>query len=170
MKAGEVDQAPVIRLFSAPGQLPSNTRVNILFNTPSLWSSLQRLPRHHAVQIWDDLIGPHYSDSAIRLTLRRPGVLRSALDFVLALRGNLGSVEARANRMVMELFSIGQGRAQQYLYNFNFPVNRLGHSLLDFVTYLESHLAVPDWAWQYLRRGVTPESLKTFGEMKPKPE
>ncbi len=165
VKAGEVDQAPVIRLFSAPGQLPSNTRVNILFNTPNLWSSLQRLPRHHAVQIWDDLTGSQFSDSVIQFTLERPGVLRSALDFVLALRGNL-----RANRIVRELFSVAQSRAQQYLNNFDFPVNRLGHSLLDFVTYLESHMAVPDWAWQYLKRGVTPESLKTFGEMKPKPE
>nr|BFE92908.1 hypothetical protein GCM10020185_34440 [Pseudomonas brassicacearum subsp. brassicacearum] len=34
VKAGEVDQAPVIRLFSAPGQLPSNTRVNIFVQYP----------------------------------------------------------------------------------------------------------------------------------------
>ncbi len=161
---GEGDQAAWVKLFSAPGQSPSNTRVNILFNTPSLWQSLQAWPSSHAVRIWADLIGPHFSDSAIQLTLSRPGVLHSALEFARTLRGNLTSEEERANRIVMQLFSIGQSRAQQYLYSFDFPTDRLGHSRFDFVLYLESHMAVPDWAWQYLRKGVTRESLASFLE------
>ncbi|WVV48050.1 hypothetical protein THH46_31395 [Pseudomonas sp. NA13] len=168
--AGEGDQAALVELFSAPGQSPSNTRVNILFNTPGLRRSLQQMPSSHAVRIWDDMIGSHFSDSAIQRTLRRPGVLRSALEFVRALRSNLTSEEERANRIVMELFSLGQSRAQQYLYSFDFPTDRLGHTRLNFALYLEGYMAVPDWAWQYLRNGVTRQSLKSFGEMRPKPE
>lgn len=162
--AGEGDGAALLALFSAQGQALSNTRVNMLFNTPGLWHSLQQLPSSHAVQIWADLIGPHFTDHAIHLTLRRPGVLHSAREFMRALRGNLTSAEERANRIVMEAYTIDQSRAQQYLYHFDFPTDRLGHSRLDFVLHIEGYLQVPDWAWQYLRKGVTRESLKSFLE------
>ncbi|CAH0128278.1 OTU domain-containing protein [Pseudomonas brassicacearum] len=168
--AEEGDHSVWVKLFSASGQTPSNSRMSILFDTPDLWRSLQAWPSIHVVQIWDDLVGPHFSDSAIQLTLSRPGVLRSALDFVVALRSNLTREEEQANRIVMEVLTLSQSQAQQYLYRFDFPTDRLGHSRSDFVLYLEDHMAVPDWAWQYLREGVTRQSLTSLGEMKPKSE
>ncbi|MNC78583.1 hypothetical protein D3C81_2048810 [compost metagenome] len=73
---------------------------------------------------------------------------------------------ARANQIVRDSLGLGQRQAQQYLYNFEFPANRLGHRLLDFALYVEGYMAVPDWAWQYLRQGVTRETLKPFGAKK----
>lgn len=163
-----IDMSAVAKLFGAPEQLPSNTRVALLFNTPDIWGSIQRLPRDYANQIWSDLIGPQFSDVNIRQALGRPGSLRTALDFAAALRDSLGREEARANGIIQRVLSITQSRAQQYLYNFDFPSNRLGHSRLDFAVYLESYLKVPDWAWQYARKGVTPDSLKSFLKIKPK--
>ncbi|WP_434559602.1 dermonecrotic toxin domain-containing protein [Pseudomonas sp. Z4-20] len=153
-------------IFSVSKQMPSNIRIRLLFNTPDLWNSLQRFPLDQARQVWGDLVGPHFSDTHIRLALERPDALRSELDFALALQASLGQEEARANRIIQGLFGFGQRRAQQYLYNFEFPSQRLGHSRLDFALHLESHLQIPDWAWQYAREGVTPDSLKSFGIMK----
>jgi len=160
----------VAKLFSFPGQLPSNSRVSLLFDVPNLWGSLCKLRQDYASQIWADLIGPHFSDATIRLALARPGALNSEMHLALALRSSLAPEEFRANQIMQRLLSIGQRRAQQYLYNFDFPTHRLGHSQLDFAVYVESHLSIPDWAWQYARPGVTPESLKKIGEVKPKPE
>ncbi|AHL36748.1 hypothetical protein CD58_29470 [Pseudomonas brassicacearum] len=164
------DIPAVAKLFSFAGQPPSNARVALLFDTPNLWGSLQKLQQEYASQIWADLIGPHFSDATIRKTLAEPRALNSELHLALALRSSLAPDEFRANQIIQRLLSIGQRRAQQYLYNFDFPTNRLGHSRLDFAVYVESHLAIPDWAWQYARRGVTPDSLKNIGEVKPKPE
>jgi len=164
------DIPAVGKLFSVPGQLPSNSRVALLFDNPNLWGSLQKLRRDYAGQIWADLIGPHFSDATIRRALAEPRALNSELHLALALRSSLAPEEFRANQIMQRLLSVGQRRAQQYLYNFDFPTNRLGHSRLDFAVYVESHLTIPDWAWQYARRGVTSDSLKQIGEMKPKPE
>jgi hypothetical protein len=164
----DIDMPAVVSLFSASGRVPSNTRVALLFNSPAIWGPLQRLQPDFARQIWFDLIGPHFSDDNIRQALGRPGALLSELDFAVALRASLGREEARANQIIQNVLSIGQSRAQQYLYNFDFPSNRLGHSRLDFAVYLESYMQVPDWAWQYARLGVTPDSLKQFAEIKPK--
>ena len=164
------DIPAVAKLFSIAEQPPSNSRVALLFDVPNLWASLQTLRQDYASQIWADLIGPHFNDATIRLALARPGALNSEMHLALALRSSLGPEEFRANQIIQRLLSIGQRRAQQYLYNFDFPTNRLGHSLLDFAVYVESHLAIPDWAWQYARRGVTADSLKKIGEVKPKPE
>ncbi|WP_189674212.1 OTU domain-containing protein [Pseudomonas tehranensis] len=164
------DIPAVAKLFSFAGQPPSNDRVASLFDVPNLWGSLQKLRKDYASQIWADLIGPHFSDATIRLALARPGALNSEMHLALALRSSLAPDEFRANQIMQRLLSIGQRRAQQYLYNFDFPTNRLGHSRLDFAMYVESHLTIPDWAWQYARHGVTPDSLKKIGEVKPKPE
>ncbi|SCX63077.1 hypothetical protein SAMN03159507_02635 [Pseudomonas sp. NFACC32-1] len=164
------DIPAVAKLFSFAGQPPSNARVALLFETPNLWSSLQKLRKDYASQIWADLIGPHFSDATIRKTLAEPRALNSELHLALALRSSLAPDEFRANQIIQRLLSIGQRRAQQYLYNFDFPTDRLGHSRLDFAVYVESHLTIPDWAWQYARRGVTADSLKQIGEVKPKPE
>jgi hypothetical protein len=163
-----IDVPAVASLFSAPGQTPSNTRIAILFNTPDIWGYIERFPKDYARPIWFDLIGPHFSDVNIRQALGRPGSLRTVLDFEAALRAGLGREDARANQIIQGLLSINQSRAQQYLYAFDFPSNRSGHSRLDFAVYLESNLKVPDWAWQYAREGVTPDSLKSFGKIKPK--
>ncbi|WP_458131272.1 OTU domain-containing protein [Pseudomonas sp. R3-41] len=169
----EVGDEPawVLNFFSALGQRASNARISLLFDTPGLWSSLQRFSLDSARQIWEDLIGPHFSDTHIRLALGQPGVLSSELHFALALETSLTSEEVRANRIIRGLFSLGQRRAQQYLYNFDFPTNRLGHSRLDFALHLENHMRMPDWAWQYVRDGVSADSLKLFGDPKaPKPD
>jgi len=167
---GNIDVPAVANLFSPPGQMPSNSRVAILFNTPGILGRLQRIRPDYAMQIWLDLIGPHFSDASISQVLGRSGSLRSELDFAMALRESLGKDETRANRIIQNLLSVGQRRAQQYLYNFDFPTNRLGHSRLDFAVYLESHMTIPDWAWQYARPGVTRDSIKQIGELRPKPE
>ncbi|WP_445571119.1 dermonecrotic toxin domain-containing protein [Pseudomonas sp. E102] len=167
----DVDIPAVARLFSAPGERPSNSRVDILIHRPGILRTLQTMPGHSpalARSIWNDLVGPHYSDTNILATLRQPDVFRSEHGFVSDLSASLGAEPARANRIVMELLGVDQSLAQQYLYHFDFPVDRLGHSLLDFALYLQSNLAVPDWAWQYLRMGMTRESLKPFGEMRRK--
>ncbi|MBC3373056.1 hypothetical protein HU762_03795 [Pseudomonas sp. SWRI92] len=164
--AGDIGMPAVAGLFRSPDQAVSNTRVAMLFNTPGLWDSLQLLPQDMARQIWNELIGPYFSDANIQRTLRHPGALGSGLNFAVALRDSLEPDEARVNLIVQGLLSIGQGRAQQYLYNFDFPTNRLGHSRLDFALYLENYLTVPEWAWQYAREGVTPDSLRPFGAMK----
>lgn len=164
------DIPAVAKLFSFAGQLPSNDRVALLFETPNLWSSLQKLRQEYASQIWSDLIGPHFNDATLRRALAQPGALNSELHLALALRSSLAPDEFRANQIIQRLLSVGQRRAQQYLYNFDFPTNRLGHSRLDFAVYVESHLTIPDWAWQYARRGVTPDSLKQIAEVKPKPK
>ncbi|BBP56552.1 OTU domain-containing protein [Pseudomonas sp. St316] len=168
--ARDSDIPAVAKLFSFAGQLPSNDRVALLFATPNLWGALQKLRQDYASQIWADLIGPHFSDATIGKVLAQSGSLNSELHLAVALRSSLEPEEFRANQIMQRLLSIGQRRAQQYLYNFDFPTNRLGHSRLDFAVYVESHLVIPDWAWQYARRGVTPESLKKIGEVKPKPE
>ncbi|WP_260958425.1 OTU domain-containing protein [Pseudomonas citri] len=164
------DIPAVAKLFSAPGQLPSNSRVAVLFNTPNLWTALRKLRKEYADQVWADLIGPYFSDATIRQALAWPGALSSEMHLALALRNSLAPEELRANLTIQRLLSIGQRRAQQYLYNFDFPTDRLGHRRLDFALYVESHLSIPDWAWQYARRGVTPQSLKKIGEVKPRPE
>lgn len=164
------DIPAVARLFSVVGQPVSNARVSLLFATPGLWAAMQRFPRNNALQIWNELIGPYFSDANIRRALAQPGALTSELNFALALGAGLSAEEARANRIVRNLFGLGQSRSQQYLYNFDFPTDRLGHSRLDFALYLESHLEIPEWAWRYAREGVTPDSLKPFGAIKtPKP-
>ncbi|WP_339504560.1 dermonecrotic toxin domain-containing protein [Pseudomonas sp. RL_105y_Pfl2_101] len=162
----EAETPAVVGLFSVSGQAVSNTRVSILLSTPNIFNLIQRFPRDHAIQIWEDLVGPYFSDAAVRAALRQPGSLRSELDIARALRVGLGVDGRRANQIVRDSLGVGQRQAQQYLYNFEFPANRLGHRLLDFALYLESHMAVPDWAWRYLRQGVTRETLKPFGAKK----
>ena len=167
----DIDIPAAARLFSVPGTRPSNSRVNLLLQTPGLLNNLQTMPdRSPALiqRIWADLVGPHFSDASIRTVLRQPDAFRSGLDFAIRLGSSLGAAPERANRIVMELLSVDRSLAQQYLYHFDFPVDRLGHSLLDFALYLQSNLAVPDWAWQYWRRGMTRESLKSFGELRRK--
>ena len=167
----DVDIPAVARLFSAPGQPLSNSRVDLLLHGRDIFRVLQTMPGHSpalARRIWEDLVGPHYSDANILTVLRKPDTFRSGQGFLDELRDSLGTDSAHANRIVMDLLSVGQSRAQQYRYHFDFPVDRLGHRLLDFALYLQDNLSVPDWAWQYLRRGMTRESLKPFGEMRRK--
>lgn len=167
--AGDVDMLAVASLFRLPGHPLSNSRIALLFNTSGLWDAIQRFPQVHAQQIWNELIGPYFTDITIQRLLGQTDALDSELNFALALGAGLSAEDARANQIIRNLFGLGQSRAQQYLYNFDFPMNRLGHGRLDFALYLESHLTIPQWAWQYAREGVTPDSLRPFGEAKPKP-
>lgn len=157
----------IVDLFSVSGAPPSNSRVALLFDTPNVWAELQQLSQAQAQAIWSDLIGPHFSNLNVRLALARPGALRSSSQFATALRAGLGGEEAHANQIVQRVFSVGQSEAQQYLYHFEFPTRRLGHGIVDFASHLESHMAVPQWAWQYARDGVTPQSLKPSVAKKP---
>lgn len=165
----DVDVPAVVRLFRLQGQEISNSRVALILQVEGLWASLQRFPQSVAQQVWSELVGPYFTDTHIRLALEQPHAFRSALDFAAALRAALSEEEVRANTIVQNLFGIGQSRAQQYLYNFDFPVDRLGRSRLHFALHLEGHLAVPEWAWRYARPGVTRDSLKPFGELKAPP-
>lgn len=159
-RQASASESALVDLFSASGAAPSNSRVALLFNTPNLWTELERLPQTQAQEIWNDLIGPHFSNLNIRLALARPGALRSSSQFETALRTGLGSNEAHANQLVQRVLDVGQSEAQQYLYHFEFPTQRLGHGIVDFASHLESHMEVPQWAWQYAREGVTPQSLR----------
>ena len=165
---GDVDMPAVAGLFRLLGHPLSNSRVALLFNAPGLWDAIQRFPQVQAQQIWSELIGPYFTDVTIQRVLGQTDALSSELNFARALGAGLSAADARANQIVRNLFGLGQSRAQQYLYNFDFPTDRLGHSRLDFALHLESHLTVPEWAWQYAREGVTPDSLRPFGEAKPK--
>jgi len=157
-----VDLPSVVRYFSVPGQPPSNTRIEILLNAPNLWSSILSLPRHYIRRVWGDLVGPYFSDSTIRQALGQPGVFDSVDSLALAIAAGQDTEEGHANQIVRDLYTVSQSQAQRYLYNFDFPSNQPGRSLLDFALHLESNLQAPDWAWAYARPGVTADSLKSF--------
>ncbi|MCW1244057.1 hypothetical protein OC610_06530 [Pseudomonas sp. SAICEU22] len=157
-----VDLPSAVRYFSVAGQAPSNTRIEILLNHPNLLPSILSLPRHHIRRIWEDLVGPYFSDSTIRQVLAQPGAVDSAENLALAISAGLGGEDARANQIVRDLFRVTQSQAQRYLYNFDFPSHLAGRSRLDFALHLESDFQVPDWAWAYARPGVTVDSLKSF--------
>jgi hypothetical protein len=167
----DLDMSGVVDLFSAPGQPPSNTRVDVLFEYNATWLYGHRWlygdgrwRASDARQIWADLVGPHYTDINIRQALGPVGSVRPVGELAAALRASLGAEDARANQIVQDVLGYGQSQAQQYLYNFDFPsVNeRLGHTRLDFAIYLESHMKIPDWAWQYLRKGLSRSSLEVL--------
>ena len=157
-----VDLSSVVRYFGAPGHAPSNSRVEMLLNVPDLWSGILSLPRQHIRRLWEDLVGPYFSDSTIRQALAQPGAFDSVGNLALAMAAGQGIEEARANQIVRDLFNVSRSQAQRYLYNFDFPSNHPGRSRLDFALHLESHFQIPDWAWAYARPGVTADSLKSF--------
>jgi hypothetical protein len=160
--AEDIDVPSVVRYFSAPGHAPSDTRVDILLNTPNLGQNILNLPQHHIRRIWEDLVGPYFSDNTIRHTFAQPGAFDSVGSLALAIQAGLSSEDARANQIIRDLYTVTQSQAQRYLYNFNFPTNRPGHSRLDFARHMESHFQIPEWTWTYARPGVTAESLKSF--------
>lgn len=161
----DVDLPAVVRLFSAPGQSPSNTRVALLLQSPGVWSSIYNMPgitAEGARSVWDDLISVQYSDDLIRETLQRPGSLASESAFAGALVDSLLSEETRAHQLLLGAYAVSQGEAQQFLRRFRFSGNRAEHSRLSFARYVSHHGGIPEWAWQYANEGVTPESLRRF--------
>ncbi|SFB30396.1 hypothetical protein SAMN03159488_02907 [Pseudomonas sp. NFIX10] len=167
------DLSAVARLFSAPGQPFSNSRIAVLFNRPDLWSSIlamRGITRASARSIWLDLMGPHFSNDNIRFVLGRPGSLDSELTFASALIDSLTQDEARAHRLILDAYSMSDRQAQYFLYNFDFSGGLAGHSRLDFASYVNAHGAIPQWAWPFARRGVTPEVLKPFLATRKPPE
>ncbi|MCL6703584.1 OTU family ubiquitin thioesterase [Pseudomonas sp. T1.Ur] len=158
----DIDLPAVVGYFSALGHVPSNSRVALLLDTPGLLDAIQRLPRSYVRRIWEDLVGPYYSDDTLQRVFQRPGALDSLENLSRAMSASLGREEAHANEIVRRLYNVFPSQAQRYLYQFNFPVDRPGHTRLDFALYLQSHLQVPAWAWAYLRPGVSRESMESF--------
>lgn len=159
------DLPAVARLFSTPGNPPSNSRVALLLQTPAVWSSIHNMAgitAEGARSLWDDLIGVQYSDDLIRETLQRPGSLASESAFAGTLVDSLLNEEARAHQLLLETYAVSHGEAQQLLRRFRFSGNRAEHSRLSFARYLSHHGKIPEWAWQYANEGVTPESLGRF--------
>lgn len=159
------DLPAVARLFSTPGNPPSNSRVALLLQTPAVWSSIHNMAgitAEGARSLWDDLIGVQYSDDLIRETLQRPGSLASESAFAGALVDSLLNEEARAHQLLLETYAVSQVEAQQFLRRFRFSGNRAEHSRLSFARYVSHHGKIPEWAWQYANEGVTPESLGRF--------
>ncbi|XXD72509.1 hypothetical protein J3Q06_00245 [Pseudomonas sp. Z6-14] len=159
------DLPAVARLFSTPGNPPSNSRVSLLLQTPAVWSSIHNMAAitaEGARSLWDDLVSVQYSDDLIRETLQRPGSLASESAFAGALVDSLLNEEARAHQLLLGTYAVSQGEAQQLLRRFRFSGNRAEHSRLSFARYLSHHGGIPEWAWQYANEGVTPESLSRF--------
>ncbi|MDU9032390.1 hypothetical protein NHG95_04435 [Pseudomonas corrugata] len=167
------DLSAVARLFTAPGQRLSNSRVAILFSRPNLWMSIRAMrgiSRENARAIWQDLTGPAFSDSNIRFALGRPGSLNSESAFTEALIDSLVNEEARAHQLIMGSYTMSERQAQYFLHNFDFSQSPAGHSRLDFASYVSAHGSIPQWAWPYARSAVTPEVLKPFLATRKPPE
>ncbi|UVL83955.1 hypothetical protein LOY35_28000 [Pseudomonas sp. B21-028] len=167
------DLSAVARLFNTPGQPLSNSRVAILFNRPNLWTSIRAIrgiSRDSAKAIWQDLMGPAFSDDNIRFALGRPGSLNSESAFTGALIDSLVNDEARAHQLIMGAYTMSERQVQYFLHNFDFSQSRAGHSRLDFASYVSAHGSIPQWAWPHARSGVTPEVLKPFLATRKPPE
>ncbi|WLH01217.1 hypothetical protein PSH92_28430 [Pseudomonas beijingensis] len=152
-------------LFSVAGQMASNSRIAVLFEIPYLWQSIQTMPgisARSAWRIWEDLVGPQFSDENIRQTLARPDSLSSESAFTSALIDSLAADEARAHQVILSAYNVTPRQVLAFLHNFDFPGTLAEHSRLTLALYLSRHGTIPDWAWQYVGPGVTPESLRSF--------
>jgi hypothetical protein len=115
-----------------------------------------------AWRIWEDLVGPQFSDENIRQTLARPDSLSSESAFSNALIDSLAADEARAHQVILSAYNVTPRQVLAFLHNFDFPGTLAEHSRLTLALYLSRHGTIPDWAWQYVGPGVTPESLRSF--------
>lgn len=159
------NMATVTGLFSAAGQSPSNSRVAILLGTSNLWRSIQNMPGispRSARRIWEDLVGPQFSDENIRRTLAQRDSLSSESAFTSALIDSLTLDEAQAHQVILGAYGVTPRQVMHFLQGFDFPGTVAGHSRLTLALDLSAHGSIPAWAWQYARPGVTPESLRSF--------
>lgn len=152
-------------LFRISGQMASNSRIAIFFETPSLWRSIQNMPGispRSARRIWEDLVGPQFSDENIRRTLAQRDSLSSESAFASALIDSLTLDEFQAHQIILGAYGVTPRQVLHFLNSFDFPGTEADHSRLTLALYLGRHGSIPDWAWQYARPGVTPESLRSF--------
>ena len=152
-------------LFRVAGQMASNSRIAVFFEVPNLWRSIQNMPGispRSAWRIWEDLVGPQFSDENIRRTLLQRDALSSESAFTSALIDSLALDEAQAHRVILGAYGVTPRQVQDFLNNFDFPGTTADHSRLTLALYLSHSGTIPDWAWQYARPGVTPESLRSF--------
>jgi hypothetical protein len=152
-------------LFSVSGQMASNSRIAIFFETPNLWRSIQTMPGispRSARRIWEDLVGPQFSDENIRRTLAQRDSLSSESAFTSALIDSLALDEAHAHQVILGAYGVTPRQVLNFLRNFDFPGTLADHSRLTLALYLSRHGSIPEWAWQYARPGVTPGSLRSF--------
>ncbi|MEN2395047.1 OTU domain-containing protein [Pseudomonas halotolerans] len=169
----DTDLPTIARLFSMSGHAPSNSRMAILFNKPNLWSSIQGIrgiTAERARTMWGDLIGPQFSDHNIRFALGRPGSLNTESAFMDALIDSLVNDEARAHRLILDAYTMSPRQAQYLLHNFDFSQAPPEHNRLNFASYVSAHGTIPQWAWQYARRRVTPELIKPFLDTRKPPK
>lgn len=152
-------------LFSVSGSMVPNSRIAVLLEAPNLWRSIRDMPGitpRSARRIWDDLVGPQFSDENIRRTLARRDALGSESAFTSALIDSLTRDEAQANRVLLGVYGVTSRQAMEFLYQFDFTGALADHSRLTLALHLSRRGTMPDWAWQYARPGVTPESLRSF--------
>ena len=161
----ESNMSTATGLFSMTGQMVPNSRIAVLFEVPYLWQSIQNMPgisARSARRIWEDLVGPEFSDENIRQTLARPDSLSSESAFTSALIDSLAADEAQAHQVILGTYAVTPRQVLEFLHHFDFPGTLAEHSRLTLALYLSRHGSIPDWAWQYARPGVTPESLRSF--------
>ncbi|SDG83235.1 dermonecrotic toxin domain-containing protein [Pseudomonas thivervalensis] len=161
----ESNMSTATGLFSVSGQMASNSRIAVLFETPNLWQSIQNMPGispRSARRIWEDLVGPQFSDENIRRTLAQRDSLSSESAFTSALIDSLTLDEAHAHQVILGAYGVTPRQVLHFLNNFDFPGTLAEHSRLALALYLSRRGSIPDWAWQYARPGVTPESLRSF--------
>lgn len=161
------DMAAIARLFSVAGGPVPNSRIAIVLDTPDIWGSLQNMPGvtlQSARGIWEDLMGPQFTDDNIRFALGRAGSLSSEAAFTRALIDSLVEEEALAHQLIMDAYVVTQRQAQHFLHNFQFTNHRADHSRLNLARYVNINGEIPQWAWPYARPGVSDETLAGFLE------
>lgn len=79
-----------------------------------------------------------------------------------ALVYSLISEETRAHQLLMGAYAVNQGEAQQFLQSFGFSGNRAEHSRLSFARHVSHRGEIPEWAWQYAKRGRRPNPSLNF--------
>lgn len=154
--SAKAEMPVVIRVLSAAGESPSNSRVAMLLSTPNLFGNLSRnFTPEQARSVWADLISQNYSDSNIQGTLARAGALNSEADFAASLVIQLMQDVQRAEQLVANIVADQSisARVLANLYRFELSNNRAEHNWLSFVEYVSRHKQIPDWAWQYKKSG-----------------
>ncbi|WP_445571121.1 hypothetical protein [Pseudomonas sp. E102] len=148
----DIGMADIVRVLSAPGEFPSDSKVLVLLDTPNLLANLtDNFTREEARSIWRELISPNYSDLNIYDALGQVRPLNSEANFTSALINALQQDVARAHQLIDRVFADPTTSAQvlNHLYRFDFTANRAEHSLLMFAEYVGCYNRIPDWAWQY---------------------
>ncbi|MBO1540654.1 DUF6543 domain-containing protein [Pseudomonas sp. OA65] len=154
--SAKAEMPVVLRLLSAAGESPSNSRVAMLLSTPNLFDNLSRnFTPEQARKVWTDLISQNYSDSNIQGTLARADALNSEVDFAASLVIQLMEDVKRAEQIVASIVADPaiSANVMANLYRFELTNNRAQHNWLSFVEHVSRSKQIPDWAWQYKKSG-----------------